>query len=492
MSAKPARLEPSRVGEILEAMMGRNVLVVGDVMLDRYESGDVVRLSPEAPVPVLKKVEQRDVPGGAANVAMNVSALGGDVHLLGVVGEDEEAAVIKRILEANSVKCSLIADASRPTTLKTRFVHRSQQFLRLDRELPEPLPAGIVQSMVREFGPLAGRSGCVILSDYAKGLFSPVVADQLVTLADDAGVPVVVDPKPSNAYLCERCFVFMPNRGEGALIAGLGGLDESPGDEIAGLLVEKYGNNVLLTDGKNGMFVAITGSPVIHIESKASEVFDVSGAGDTAVAAVALAVATGMNLVDAACIANEAAGIAVSKLGTAVATPEEILVRAGGDNKVLDWERLKRAVDALKAAGRKVVFTNGCFDLLHVGHIEYLRAARETGDALVVALNTDESVRRLKGPERPLISERQRAELIAALESVDYVTLFGQDTPIELIELLQPDVFVKGGDYTEDMLPEAPVVKGYGGRVVIVPLYGGGISTTELIDRISGGGNRDE
>lgn len=480
-----------RIEEILREMRGRRVLVIGDVMLDRYESGEVARLSPEAPVPVLKKVEHHDVPGGAANVAMNISALGGSVNLVGVTGSDEEARALRRLLDESGVEYELFEE-ERPTTLKTRFMHKSQQFLRLDREVTDPISAEVMDSVLAAVEGLLSGSDCAVFADYAKGFFSPAFAGRLTERIDGARVPLVVDPKPANSYLCERCHLFMPNRDEGALIAGIADAGELDGGLIAERLREKYCNNVILTDGKNGMFVAPIGGEITHIESRASEVFDVSGAGDTASAAVALAVGAGSGLVEAAALSNEAAGIAVSKLGTAVVTPEEIVKASSGGERILSWDELEEAVGDLRKVGKKVVFTNGCFDLLHVGHIKYLKAARELGDALVVALNSDESVRRLKGPDRPLISERQRAELIVALESVDYVTVFGQDTPEELIDVLRPDVFVKGGDYTEERLPEAPLVRSYGGSVEIVPIFGDGISTTSLIERISGSGDTDE
>lgn len=486
------RMEPSEASQLLEVMAGKRVLVLGDVILDRYETGEVVKLSREAPVPVLRRIEQKNVPGGAANVAMNVRSLGGDAHLVSAVGEDDEADELRRLLDDGGVQSRLFGEEVRSTTFKTRFVEKSQQLLRLDREQDQPLAPETSAAVVKVFERLLPVTDCVVFSDYAKGFFSPELARGLYAMSADAGVPVVVDPRPPNHYLCENCHLFMPNRSEGALIAGLATAEVAGGLEIARALLDRYGTNVILTDGKNGMFVARPGQEVVHMESRALEVFDVSGAGDTAAAAVALAVGAGLDLLQAAAVANEAAGIAVSKLGTATVSPGEIALRAGGASKLLDWDRLEAAVGGLRREGKKVVFTNGCFDLLHVGHIKYLKAARALGDALVVALNTDSSVRRLKGPDRPLIEERQRAELIAALESVDYVTLFDQDTPVELISLLQPDVFAKGGDYTEEKLPEAPVVRSYGGRVEIVPLYGGGISTTRLIERISGGGNSDE
>ena len=486
------RLEPSEAFGLLEAMAGKRVLVLGDVILDRYELGEVVKLSREAPVPVLRRIAQKHVPGGAANVAMNVRSLGGDARLVSAVGEDEEAAELRRLLDDGRVRHELFGEPGRSTTFKTRFVEKTQQLLRLDREIERPLAPGTHRAVLELFERLVPAVDCVVFSDYAKGFFSSELASGLSAAAARYGVPVVVDPKPPNHYLCENCHLFMPNRIEGALIAGLATAEVAGGLEIAGALLEKYGTNVLLTDGKNGMFVARPGQEVVHMESRAMEVFDVSGAGDTVAAAVALAVGAGLDLLQAAAVANEAAGVVVSKLGTATVSPEEVALRAGGTSKVLDRERMEAVVGGLQRGGKSVVFTNGCFDLLHVGHIKYLKAARALGDALVVALNSDASVRRLKGPDRPLIEERQRAELIAALESVDYVTLFDEDTPVELLSRLRPDVFVKGGDYTEETLPEAPVVRSYGGRVEIVALYGGGISTTRLIERISGTGEGDE
>lgn len=485
------RIETSQVSELLTAVAGRRVLVLGDVILDRYEFGEVVKLSREAPVPVLRRVEQKHVPGGAANVAMNVRSLGGSVHLVSVAGEDDEGEELRRLLDDGGVEHELLGEKGRSTTFKTRFVEKTQQLLRLDRDCDMPLTLETRAAVADAFERALPSADCVVFSDYAKGVFSPGLAAELSESASRSGVPVVVDPKPINHYLCEGCYLFMPNRNEGALIAGIANAERAGGVEIAGALLEKYRTNVILTDGGNGMFVARPGCEVVHMESRAIEVFDVSGAGDTVAAAVALAVGAGLDLLDAAAVANEAAGVAVAKLGTATVSPGEVALRAGGGTKVLDWERLEAAVVGLRREGRKVVFTNGCFDLLHVGHIKYLKAARSLGDALVVALNTDASVRKLKGPDRPLIEERQRAELIAALETVDYVTLFDQDTPVELLSRLRPDIFVKGGDYTEEMLPEAPVVRSYGGEVRIVELYGGGISTTSLIERITGGEGGD-
>jgi D-beta-D-heptose 7-phosphate kinase / D-beta-D-heptose 1-phosphate adenosyltransferase len=476
-------LEPGRLKEMITGMRDKRVLILGDVMLDRYERGEVARLSPEAPVPVLRKVEQHDVPGGAANVAMNVRSLGGRPVLLGVVGRDPEAGLLDELLRSAGVDSRMVADGGRPTTLKTRFAHKTQQFLRLDRELTEPVTGATFREIVDAAREAATGCDCAMFSDYAKGFFTRELASELCAVFDAAGIPLVVDPKPSNAYLCESCRLFMPNRSEGIQLAGPATVG-TEGGAIAESLAVKFGNDVILTDGANGMFVASPGGGTHHIRSKAFEVFDVSGAGDTAAAAVALAVGAGNTILEAAALANEAAGVAVSKLGTAVVRPGEIVGGAGGGARVLERDELAAEVENLKRAGKRVVFTNGCFDILHIGHVRYLEAARALGDTLVIGVNTDASVRRIKGGGRPLIGEMQRAGLLAALQCVDLVTLFDEDTPVELIDRIRPHVFVKGGDYTEERLPEAEVVRSYGGTVEIVPLFGDGVSTTRLIERI--------
>lgn len=477
-------LEPARLKEMLNGMRGKRVLVVGDVMLDRYERGEVERLSPEAPVPVLKKIEQHDVPGGAANVAMNVRALGGLPLLVGVVGDDAEATLLFELLNSAGVRTELVAEGGRPTTMKTRFSHGTRQFLRLDREVSEPVAGPTAEAIVRAVKKVAPDCDCVAFSDYAKGFFSSELAAELCEVVEAVGLPLVVDPKPVNAYLCEKCHLFMPNRSEGIQMAGMTNSEDPDGAAIAGALFDKFGNNVILTDGANGMFVASDGREASHIRSKSSEVFDVSGAGDTVAAAVALAVGAGNGVLESAALANEAAGVVVSKLGTAVVRPEEIVGGVKGSARILDPSELAAEVEDLRRAGKRIVFTNGCFDILHIGHVRYLEAARALGDALIVGVNTDASVRRVKSGDRPLVPERQRAGLLAALECVDLVTLFDQDTPVELIDRVRPNVFVKGGDYTEDLLPEARLVRSYGGAVEIVPLFCDGISTTELINRI--------
>ena len=478
--------EPTAVLRMLEEIRGRRVLVLGDAMLDRYVVVEAVKLSQEAPVVVVRHREQREVPGGAANVALNIRRLGGEPLLVSVAASDEEGCRLRELLAAEGVEHLFLEEEGRPTTLKTRFTDGNQQFFRLDREETAPLPESTMEKAVTALRRLLGECDCVIYSDYAKGFFTPSLKRRLDEELRASGVPVIVDPKPANHYLCEGCFLLIPNRREGALIAGLAGRRDVDTAEIARVLACRFSAHALVTEGKEGMTLCTASGETSHVPSRAREVFDVSGAGDTVAACMALAVAARLDLREGMALANLAAGLVVSKAQTATVTPEEIIQEATGSPKIMERSHLARVVEELRREGRSIVFTNGCFDLLHVGHIRYLRAARELGDVLVVGLNTDESVRRLKGDGRPLISEMQRAELLAAMEAVDYVVLFHEDTPHELISLLRPDVYVKGGDYSVETLPETPLVRSYGGKVVTTPLFGEGISTTSILERIAG------
>ncbi len=478
-------MEEVRTIELLDRIKGKRILVVGDVILDRYVVGEVTRISREAPVPVLQKTEERDICGGASNVAMNIKSLGGEPFLVGLLGEDPEGEILKALLYKSGVEFRLITECDRPTTLKVRFTHKNQQFLRVDRELRKPVGRVAAQKVIETVRAEAGDFDCAVFSDYALGIFTPDLASELVSHFRRIGVPLVVDPKPSNDYLCGQCDVFLPGKDDAAVMVGILSTEPLDGSVVASAAAERFGNPVIVTDGPKGMYVAEPGCQVVHVKSTAREVYDVSGAGDTVTASVALALASGSTLLDAACFANEAAGVAVSKFGTAVVFPDEIRKSIGGQEKIVSRAKLEEIIEEVKKENKTVVFTNGCFDLLHVGHIRYLKASKNFGDILIVAINSDSSVRRLKGPQRPLISEKQRAELIAALEFVDYVTIFDEDSPVELISILKPHIFTKGGDYTEKSLPEAPIVRSYGGNVVIVPLFENGISTTGIIGRIS-------
>lgn len=477
-----------------EAWKGRRVLVVGDVMLDRFVYGHVDRVSPEAPIPVLRHESEKVMLGGAANVARNLVALGGRAVLVGVLGADAEGDLVaERLTPADAVEGRFVRLAGHPTTVKTRFVSGGQQILRLDVEKILPASEEIAARIAETAVAAVGEVDAVVVSDYAKGVVSPAVVAAIVAAARARGIPLVVDPKSRDVARYAGATVLTPNAPEAAMISGLACGDDASADAAARRVAELASvDAVVLTRGAQGMTIwDPTHDPAgpTHIPTQASEVFDVSGAGDTVVAALTLALAGGFSVTDGARIANTAAGIAVGKRGTAVVHARELDDRLGGgrgDPKIVDRATAAAIVADWKAHGLKVGFTNGCFDLLHPGHVELLRKSRAACDRLVVALNTDASVSRLKGPTRPVQTEAARSFVMAALDSVDLVTLFDEDTPLELIRLLLPDILVKGADYTVETVVGSDVVLAAGGRVVLVPLEAGH-STTSIIARANAG-----
>ena len=459
------------------------VLVVGDVMLDRYWHGATARISPEAPVPVVHIGRREDRPGGAANVAVNLAALGVGATVLGLTGRDEAAAVLHGRLEAAGVRSELEPQADGCTTVKLRILSSNQQLIRLDFE--EAPPQGRSERLLARFRELLPEHDLVVLSDYAKGALRP--AAPLIEAARAAGLPVVVDPKGTDFSIYRGASLITPNLAE--LEAAAGPCTGEADLVAAGTgLVDGLGLDALLvTRSEKGMTLFRRGEAPLHLPTHAREVYDVTGAGDTVIATLAGAMAAGLGVDAATALANLAAGIVVGKLGTAAVSEPELREAAGGageaDSGVLDEERLVRVVEEARCRGERIVMTNGCFDLLHAGHVDYLRAARALGDRLVVAVNDDESVRRLKGPERPLNAVDRRMEVVAALGCVDWVVPFSEDTPERLICRLAPDVLVKGGDYRPEEIAGGECVRARGGEVVVLP-FREGCSTTGLIDRI--------
>ena len=453
-------------------------------MLDEYWFGDTARISPEAPVPVVRARSAEQRPGGAANVALNVAALGARSTLAAVVGQDERAASLTRALEQRGVRCELFRSPTLPTIHKLRVLARSQQLLRIDAEQS-------LQGCADEFGALYERlvpqADVVILSDYGKGTLSRV--EELVSAARTAKIPVLIDPKGTDFKRYRGAYALTPNRSEFEAVVGRC-RDEAEllrrGEELRKDLDLDL---LLVTRGEQGMTLFEQDAEPLTLPTQAREVFDVTGAGDTVAAVMGLASAAGMPWVDAARLANAAAGIVVGTVGTAVAESETLARVVAGEasqarSKVLSRAALTARVADARANGVRIVLTNGCFDLLHVGHLHLLQRARALGDILVVAINDDASVKRLKGQNRPLIPEVQRAEMLAALRFVDYVTLFSELTPLRLIQTVRPDVLVKGGDYTLDQVVGRDVVERYGGRIEIVPLLPG-LSTSGLVDAIN-------
>lgn len=470
------------------------IAVIGDVMVDRYIVGSVNRISPEAPVPVLVHGAERIVPGGAANVAANAAALGAPVLLVGLVGADAEAAQLAAALATHPGidLAGLVADTTRPTITKTRVMSGRQQIVRIDAEVVAPPAEETVARLVAAAEAAVAQSAVVVLSDYAKGVLSDRVIAAAIAAARAAGVPVIVDPKRRTFEAYAGASLVTPNRLELAAATGLRDATDAEAAAAAAAAGAQFGGDVLVTRAEKGMTLWRRDGRVLHVPAQAREVFDVSGAGDTALAALAVSLASGHTLETSVYFANAAAAVAVGKIGTAVVTRAELnaaldaSVPEGAEpGALVDTARAAAIIAGWQAAGARVVFTNGCFDLVHPGHVCLLEAAAREGDRLVVALNTDASVRRLKGETRPVQDEAARARVIGALRCVDLVVLFEEDTPLELITALGPDVLVKGADYREDQVVGADVVKARGGRVALVPLVAGR-STSALVAKARG------
>ena len=462
------------VASRLVDLQARSILVIGDVMLDRFVDGKVSRLSPEAPVPVLEMARDSVMPGGAANVACNLAALGCDVRLLSVSGDDAAGRSLAQLLGTNlSIDFHQIIDTDRPTTTKTRFRADGQQVLRVDEEVTTPISEATAKQLLATFAEAVKSVEIVVLSDYAKGVVSPDVIQGLIALSNKAGKPVVTDPKLADFAIYSGSTMLTPNLGELQQAVELRGtgIDEIA-EAAARLALEHNIKSILVTLSARGMLLVNEDGSWTHDPAKTLEVFDVSGAGDTVIAMVGAALAGELPPIEAVRLANIAAGVVVAKSGTAIASPGEIIAMAGAIPPKLNWDGLATICDNWRRDGHRVGFANGCFDLLHPGHIHLLKTAAAACDRLVVGLNSDMSVRRLKGETRPLQNEDQRAAVLSQLPCVDAVAVFGEDTPLELIKTLQPDFIFKGGDYTPETVVGAEIAAARGGDVVIIPTLG--------------------
>ena len=465
-------------------------LVIGDLMLDEYLWGKAERISPEAPVQVVDVVREELRLGGAGNVVNNLVALGAQVTVCSVIGEDENGRALLDDFTQRAVAVDAIfRDPARRTSRKTRVVASHQQIVRIDRESREPLSADMEDHVCRWVAAHADSFNVILLSDYLKGVLTARVIETVVAAARPKAIPVLVDPKGTDFSRYHGTTLLTPNRKEAEAAAGIAIRDSETLGQAAGLIMERAGlDNLLITRSEEGMSLFSRSGETVHIPTVAREVFDVSGAGDTVLASLAIGVAAGLGMAEAARLANIAAGIAVGKLGTSTVSPAEIinavaLTHSDSDSKIKHLDVLTAIIAAEKARGKQIVFTNGCFDLLHAGHVKYLQKARSLGDLLIMGLNSDASVRRLKGEKRPLIGEEERAHILAALDCIDYVVVFEEDTPLELITALKPDILAKGGDYTADGVVGKDVVEAYGGRVELVTFVDGK-STTNIIERI--------
>jgi D-beta-D-heptose 7-phosphate kinase/D-beta-D-heptose 1-phosphate adenosyltransferase len=465
------------------------ILVVGDIMLDRYIHGEVERISPEAPVPVLRHAQRYERPGGAANVAMNLAGLGCNAVLAGFWGADPEQEEIKTLLDRAGVDTVGVVSSSLPTISKTRIVGRMQQLLRLDIESREAPPAVEMERLVERATSLVDKVHAVILSDYAKGALSQTLCRAVIEAATAKGIPVLADPKTPDLGKYSGATSVCPNLSELSLATGISSHETEALLDAGQDLVAKHGIEFLTVTMSEKGIALLYPDRRYHSPARAREVFDVSGAGDTVIATLAACLAGELQVESAVDLANLAAGIVVGKMGTVpIAQHELIAALTPSTNltvgeKILDRERVAKRVAEWRASGEKIVFTNGCFDLLHVGHITLLEDCRRFGSKLVLGLNADASVCRLKGPTRPIVGENERARVMAALASVDAVVLFAEDTPLELIRVLKPDVLVKGGDYTIDTVVGHEEVFAFGGRVEIVPTVEG-FSTTNIVRKL--------
>jgi len=466
------------------------VLVVGDVMLDKYVFGHVERISPEAPVPVVRAGQTREQPGGAANVAMNLAGLGAHAVLAGFIGADADGQQLQSLLHAADVEPLLVANAEAPTTSKLRILGGNQQIVRLDVEHSAPRPAAAYDPLLAHVESVLPSVAALVLSDYAKGVLTPELCRQMIALARARGIPVLVDPKSRDFARYAGATTICPNLAELSLALGESTSDPDHLLARAQALVASLDLQYLTVTMSDKGIAVLWPDTRHHAPAVARQVFDVSGAGDTVIAVLALCAAHGVDLRTATALANLAAGIVIGKVGTVPVTRAELLdtVRAltAPPGKILDLPQLMDRVAAWRRAGERIVFTNGCFDLLHVGHVTLLEQCKALGDRLIIGINSDASVRGLKGPARPIIGEAERARLLSALSVADAVVIFDAPTPLDLIRATRPDVLVKGGDYTAATVVGAEDVQSWGGRVELVPLVEG-FSTTRIVERMTAG-----
>lgn len=477
---------------VFKILSQAKILVVGDVMLDRYWTGDSSRISPEAPVPVVKIGNLDDKVGGAANVARNIAHLDGQVTLLGIIGEDENGDRLESLLAGEQIKSALVTQSTQPTITKLRVISRQQQVVRLDFE--EAFAQAHADALETAFENVLTDFDFIVFSDYNKGTLTNIKS--MIKKARALGKTVFVDPKSKDLSDYSGANVITPNKTEFVAAGGKVGTEQEIWQSAQEIIATHNIESILLTRSEQGMS-AISATEKVDMPAQVLEVSDVTGAGDTVIATLAMMMAAGLPLADAAKVANLAAGIVVAKLGAATVSPEE-LYRAVNKNMFASkqahyqtpFEEVLQHIQFARQSGEKIVFTNGCFDILHAGHVHYLEQAKALGDRLVVGLNNDDSIRRLKGENRPINPLNERATVVSGLASVDWVIPFGEqlgdefdDTPFHLIDSIKPDVLVKGGDYTIDNIVGADIVQKNGGLVATIDFVDG-CSTTKVIEKI--------
>jgi D-beta-D-heptose 7-phosphate kinase/D-beta-D-heptose 1-phosphate adenosyltransferase len=473
----------SRLGSI-------RALVIGDLMLDEYVWGKTERISPEAPVQVVDVAREDLRLGGAGNVINNLVTLGCQVRVASVLGDDGDGRRLRGMLmEKGVVADGVVLAPGRTTSRKTRILASNQQMLRIDRESREPISPEQEDQLAAYVAMVADDCQVILISDYLKGVLTEGLLQRVIALGRERGVPVVADPKGDDYRKYRGATLLTPNRKEAQTASGIAIMDEASLNMAGRKLRESLDLDALvLTRSEEGMSLFFRDGQGMHLPTEAREVYDVSGAGDTVLAVLGVGLGGGLALEEAARLSNVAAGVVVGKVGTSTVTSEEILEVIGRqhqdtDLKIKKRDALKLLLDDRRGRGKTIVFTNGCFDLLHVGHVKYLQKARQLGDLLVLGLNSDASIRRLKGPKRPLIGQEERAHILAALDCIDFVVIFDEDTPLELIAALRPHILVKGGDYTPEGVVGKEIVESYGGRVELIQFVDGR-STTNIIDKI--------
>lgn len=476
--------------KLFSTIAGKKILVVGDLMLDKYIWGKIERISPEAPVQVVEVERDELRLGGAGNVVNNLLALGCRVAVASVVGDDGDGRkLLGLIAQAGVATEGILQLPGRITSRKSRVLASHQQLLRIDRETKEEIAPKVQQKLLAYAREQLPEVSALVLADYLKGVLSPALLKMLIEMCRQADVPVIVDPKGTDFSRYHGATLLTPNRREAEVATGIVIKDEASlcraGER---LLAEQQLAALLLTRSEEGMSLFAANGDVAHLPTEAQEVFDVSGAGDTVVAAVGACLAAGLELIQAAHIANLAAGLVVAKLGTSTVSATEICRETSRRNwqqsgKILSREALVEALSVERAKGKKIVFTNGCFDLLHAGHVKYLQQARNLGDLLVLGLNSDSSIRRLKGEKRPLLDESERAQILAALDCIDYLNVFSEETPLELLQVVRPDILVKGGDYAPAEVVGKELVESYGGWIELIQFVDGK-STTNIINTV--------
>ncbi|MFH1541873.1 MAG: D-glycero-beta-D-manno-heptose-7-phosphate kinase [bacterium] len=473
---------------ILPKFKGKKILVFGDLMLDEHIWTKVSRISPEAPVPIADVIQINHVPGGCGNVAANITALGGTPLLVGVIGHDSSGEKLRKALRESNISAgNLIIDRTRPTILKSRIIASSQHLVRVDREDRTILSDKLIANITKKLQSLIKAVDGVIISDYGKGAVNQLTAQALISLAKKNKKPVAVDPKGVDYKKYQGATIITPNLREASIATRLLVVGEKNIMKMGAVLRNVAGTKyALITRGRDGMSL-FAEDEAIYIPAVPREVFDITGAGDTVIATISLSLAAGVDIKTACILGNYAASVVIGKIGTAPCFRDELSEAIEGHEpitkKIKKRQEISKITDKLRLQGAKIVFTNGCFDILHLGHVRYLSEAKKLGDLLIVGVNSDSSVKKLKGKDRPYVSEMERAEVLASLECVDYVCLFDELRPDNLIKAVKPEIHVKGGDYKISQLPERKLVESLGGKVIVIPPIKGR-STTNIVEKI--------